>query len=1357
MKLLLFLLLLLSAGNIHASNYYFSSTSGNDAMSLAQAQDEATPWKSLMKLNQVFNLLAPGDTVFFKRGDLFKGAISISKSGTTSHPIVFAAYSDGAKPIISGFKILTQWAKVTDNVYEATDASLLSAVNMLVINGQPKAIGRYPNANTANNGYLTYQTSVGNTIITDKSLSASPNWSRAEVVIRKNRWTVDRNIITLHDGNAITYISQSHYSADPNFGYFIQNDPLTLDQKGEWYYVSSNKKVGVFLGNDEASVQSIKASAIKSLVFINNQNNLVFNDIVFEGANENAFEINQSLQVTINNCDIRFSGSNAITATNSSHLTVTNSTINYSNNNALTLSNCSNGIIKNNRINATGTYAGMGKGDAGSYEALLINGNNNLIELNNIDSTGYIPITFSGNSVTIKNNVITNFAFVKDDGGGIYTYNGGSSPVTSSDRHIVNNIILNGIGAGEGTSTPATPAVNGIYMDDKVNNVEIAGNTVANCAKYGIFIHNANTISLKGNTAFNNGQQLGMVHDNNAPNNPITNIELYGNILFSKEAGSIVAEYRTIDNGLTNLGTFDYNYYSRPLDDILTINTGYKTKNITYPKLFSVDGWKTASGKDVHSETAPLKLASYTLNNLIGANKYANGSFNTTISGLYAWSAAGNSAITWNSNGLDGGTLQVSFSKLTGTANRASVIIGTGSVIANKNYILRFSLKGTNDNKSLQAYLRQSKGTYTDLSKRAYVKVNAGKTDNEILFTASANESAASIVFDIEEQQQPLYLDNIQLYEADITPIDHDKNILFQYNATASAKTITLTDNYVDVANKQYTGSFTMSPFTSLVLMRQTGGAKDTATPSVSCSASGTILLERWNGIAGNNINSIPVNENPAATSQLTSLEINTLDVNYGTKVCGYLCAPQSGNYKFFISGDDAAEIWLSTDDNPQKKVKVAFLVTYTNFRQWDKFPSQTSAIIGLLKDKRYYIEVLNKQSYGQGHFSVAWQLPDGNMEIPVAGSHLAPYLPVAVSKKSQTINFAAITPKTLGDAPFTLPATAASGLIVNLSISSGPATSIDNIISLTGVGTVVVQAAQLGNSQYNAAPVVIQKIIVSPSADNGSCTAAGTILLQQWANAAGNTVATIPLQNTPTASGQLSILEIPSVPDNSGTRMLGYICPPQSGNYTFFISGDDAAELWLSTDNNPQNKTRVACFVRWTGFRQWDKFPSQTSALIHLTAGQKCYVEVLLKQGRGGGNISIGWAMPNGISELPIPGTRLSPYIFSASSSITSAMEIDNNAEKIVSPNDLNMELLIYPNPIINIASIEYHVSHTGTARLVIVDVNGREIKQLFKGLVKIGTSKKFIIDGYLTNGIYFVKLFTNTQIISQKIMVGK
>ncbi|MBC7887489.1 MAG: fibronectin type III domain-containing protein [Ferruginibacter sp.] len=164
------------------------------------------------------------------------------------------------------------------------------------------------------------------------------------------------------------------------------------------------------------------------------------------------------------------------------------------------------------------------------------------------------------------------------------------------------------------------------------------------------------------------------------------------------------------------------------------------------------------------------------------------------------------------------------------------------------------------------------------------------------------------------------------------------------------------------------------------------------------------------------------------------------------------------------------------------------------------------------------------------------------------------------------------------------------------------------------------------------------------------ACTATGTIAYQKWNGVSGTTVASLTsiaaYPNSPSVTGTLTSFEIPSAAgDNYGIRVNGYICPPATGAYTFWIAGDDNAELWLSTTSNVNNKVKIAYHNSYTNPREWNKFTTQKSAAITLTAGQVYYVEALMKEGTGGDNMAVGWAKPGQATTIPgevIPGARL-------------------------------------------------------------------------------------------------------------------
>ena len=418
------------------------------------------------------------------------------------------------------------------------------------------------------------------------------------------------------------------------------------------------------------------------------------------------------------------------------------------------------------------------------------------------------------------------------------------------------------------------------------------------------------------------------------------------------------------------------------------------------------------------------------------------------------------------------------------------------------------------------------------------------------------------------------------------------------------------------------------------------------------CTASGTISRDYWANITGTSVSNIPINTAPTSTSQLSVFEApQNLADNYGQRIRGYICPPLTGNYIFWISSDDNSELWLSTDDNPANKIKIASVTGWTSSREWTKYPTQQSAPISLIAGQKYYIEALHKEGSQGDNCAVGWQLPDNSLERPIPGSRLSAYvipLSVAITSPANNsfLNFGS---------PVIVQATATVGTgtiqkveffadTVKLGESTTSPYNFTWNNPAIGTYALTVKATDSGN---NTAVSSIVTISIIPTV---TCDATGSISIELWNNIGGTSVSAIPLGIAPSSTEQLSVFEAPqNLADNYGQRIRGYICPPLTGNYIFWIASDDNSELWLSSNDNPVNKIKIASVTGWTSSREWTKYPSQQSVPISLIAGQKYYIEALHKEGSQGDNCAVGWQLPNGALERPIIGSRLSPFITSS------------------------------------------------------------------------------------------------------------
>ena len=84
---------------------------------------------------------------------------------------------------------------------------------------------------------------------------------------------------------------------------------------------------------------------------------------------------------------------------------------------------------------------------------------------------------------------------------------------------------------------------------------------------------------------------------------------------------------------------------------------------------------------------------------------------------------------------------------------------------------------------------------------------------------------------------------------------------------------------------------------------------------------------------------------------------------------------------------------------------------------------------------------------------------------------------------------------------------------------------------------------------------------------------------------------------------------------DNYGWHMMGYIHPPETGEYVFHVATDDNSELWLSTDSDPANAVKITQETTWLGVRDFaPRGNESTSRPISLEAGKAYFVELIIK-----------------------------------------------------------------------------------------------------------------------------------------------
>jgi len=128
--LLVFALCILPFFPAQSATYYVDAKNGNDGNS---GTSPTSAWKSLEKVSGF--QFQPGDSVLFKRGEIWREQLNFPSSGAEGRPIVLDAYGAGALPIISGADLVQPSAWNSSPTPSIWQANVATEPNVVIFDG----------------------------------------------------------------------------------------------------------------------------------------------------------------------------------------------------------------------------------------------------------------------------------------------------------------------------------------------------------------------------------------------------------------------------------------------------------------------------------------------------------------------------------------------------------------------------------------------------------------------------------------------------------------------------------------------------------------------------------------------------------------------------------------------------------------------------------------------------------------------------------------------------------------------------------------------------------------------------------------------------------------------------------------------------------------------------------------------------------------------------------------------------------------------------------------------------------------------------------------------------------------------
>ncbi len=192
------------------------------------------------------------------------------------------------------------------------------------------------------------------------------------------------------------------------------------------------------------------------------------------------------------------------------------------------------------------------------------------------------------------------------------------------------------------------------------------------------------------------------------------------------------------------------------------------------------------------------------------------------------------------------------------------------------------------------------------------------------------------------------------------------------------------------------------------------------------------------------------------------------------------------------------------------------------------------------------------------------------------------------------------------------------------------------SILSGNGSGAFAIDAAgQIVLQNPAALPSASLLTLVVSGTDSAGATGSATIRVlanatpglreQRWSGTTNFTNNT--WTGTANYTGNLnSATTGQNVANSYSRRLLGWLIPPVTGEYTFWISSDDSSRFYLGTDETEASKSLLCSLSGSTGFQNFDGNGSQMSDPVTLEAGKAYWFEAQQSEVSGSDHVSVAW-----------------------------------------------------------------------------------------------------------------------------------
>ncbi len=211
-------------------------------------------------------------------------------------------------------------------------------------------------------------------------------------------------------------------------------------------------------------------------------------------------------------------------------------------------------------------------------------------------------------------------------------------------------------------------------------------------------------------------------------------------------------------------------------------------------------------------------------------------------------------------------------------------------------------------------------------------------------------------------------------------------------------------------------------------------------------------------------------------------------------------------------------------------------------------------------------------------------------------------------------------------------------------------------------------------------------------------------------------------------------------------THVYGLIVPPVSGDYTFWIAGQQGATLLLSKKDDPETYLTLAEVPQSTRLNQWESSDQQVSSDVHLLSGNEYLLRVKYHFTGQNAGIAVGWKQPDGTVERPIHGQHFIPFVTQIKNHNLANLELDSSN---VAHSSLSLHP--YPNPFQDTLYLRVGNPINKRVKVELFDASGRIVLSQHHEIQKSPIS---IPIDQLSSGAYILRVDAGGKVVTKNLV---